>query len=117
MTYLKIENNKGLYRTDASIEEWTEIDKIGKNDLLKLLDIATTEDFSMAEYKYELLQNPAHNIIYKNIYGKFTELLSNKTRFQDSVNAMYKSAIDKYTIELDEVKENEKVKENENPSV
>lgn len=100
MIYLKIENNKGYYRIDASKDEWVELDQIGKEDLLKLLDIATSQDFEMEEYKAELLQNPAHNIIYKNIYGKFNELLSNKTRFQDSVNSMYKSAIDKYTIEL-----------------
>jgi len=102
MTYLKIENNKGFYRIDASSEEWIELDQIGKDDLMILLDLATTQEFSMDEYKDELLQNPAHNIIYKNIYDKFTKLLNNKTRFQDSVNSMYKSAIDKYTVELKE---------------
>jgi hypothetical protein len=102
MTYLKIENNKGFYRLDASSEEWIELDQIGKDDLLILLELATTQEFEMDEYQDELLQNPAHNIIYRNIYGKFKELLSNKTRFQDSVNSMYKSAIDKYTVELKE---------------
>lgn len=105
MIYLRIENNKGLYRTEASTEDWIELDQINKDDLLKLLDVATTEEFHMDEYKDELLQNPAHNIIYKNIYGKFSGLLSNKTRFQDSVNSMYKSAIDKYTLELNEEKD------------
>lgn len=100
MTYLKIDNNKGYFRLDGTIEEWTELDQISKDDLLTLIDKATTEEFQMDEYKDELLQNPAHNIIYKNIYGKFIELMSNKTRFQDSVNAMYKTAIDKYTVEL-----------------
>ena len=104
MTYLKIENNKGLYRIDSTSEDWIELDQISKDDLLKLLEIATTKEFKMDEYKDELLQNPAHNIIYKNIYGKFMELLANKTRFQDSVNSMYKSAIDKYTVELNEDK-------------
>ncbi|WP_298533602.1 hypothetical protein [uncultured Algibacter sp.] len=105
MIYLKIDKNKGYYRLKGTSEEWTELDQINKDDLLKLLEKATTEEFSMDEYKDELLQNPAHNIIYKNIYGKFTELLSNKTRFQDSVNLMYKSAIDKYKIELMEEQE------------
>lgn len=99
MTYLKIDNNKGYYRIETT-GDWIEIDQIGKDDLLKLLNIATKQDFEMDEYKDKLLQNPAHNIIYKNIYRKFSELLGNKTRFQDSVNSMYKSAIDKYTIEL-----------------
>lgn len=100
MTYLKIENNKGYFRIDSTTEEWTELDQISKNDLLELIGIATTKEFLMDEYKDELLQNPAHNIIYRNIYSKFKELLSNKSRFKDSVNAMYKSAIDKYNTEL-----------------
>ncbi|MDX8552605.1 hypothetical protein MK851_03080 [Tenacibaculum sp. 1B UA] len=100
MIYLKIDNNKGFYRTDETREEWIELDQINKDDLLKLLKLATTKEFSMEDYKDELLQNPAHNIIYRNIYGKFIELLDNKTRFQDSVNSMYKTAIDFYTKEL-----------------
>lgn len=100
MIYLKIKNNKGFYRTDSTSENWIELDQISKDDLLKLLEIATSKEFAMDEYKDELLQNPAHNIIYRNIHSKFSELLTNKTRFQDSVNAMYKSAIDKYTVEL-----------------
>ena len=107
MTYLKIDNNKGYFRIDGTNEEWAELDQISKDDLLKLIDKATTKEFQMDEYKDELLQNPAHNIIYRNIYGKFNELLSNKTRFQDSVNAMYKTAIDKYSVELSAESEEE----------
>lgn len=106
MTYLKIENNKGFYRLEATSEDWIEIDQIGKDHLLKLLKIATTSDFVMHEYEDELLQNPAHNIIYRNIHGKFSELLNNKTRFQDSVNSMYRSAIDKYSVDSSEKEDN-----------
>lgn len=81
-------------------EDWIELDQISKDDLLKLLGIATEKDFEMNDYDNDLLQNPAHNIIYKNIHGKFTELLNNKTRFIDSVNSMYKSAIDKYKKDI-----------------
>jgi len=99
MKYLKIENNKGFYRIDSTKEEWTELDQINKDQLLNLLKFASSEEFDMDEYKDELLQNPAHNIIYKNIYEKFKDFLSNKTRFQDSVEAMYKTAIEKYKVE------------------
>lgn len=101
MIYLKIDNNKGFYRIDKSKEEWMELDQISKDHLIKLMEIATQEEFVMDEYKDESLQNPAHNIIYRNIYGKLVELLNNKTRFQDSIEAMYKSAIEKYTIAED----------------
>lgn len=98
MKYLKIESNKGSYRLDTTLENWTEIDQIKKDHLLALLKFAATTDFEMDEYKDELLQNPAHNIIYKNIYGKFKEFTDNKTRFQDSIEATYKPAIEKYKL-------------------
>ena len=101
MKYLKIDNNKGYYRLDTT-ENWIDIEQINKEHLLILLKFASAEDFKMDEYKDELLQNPAHNIIYKNIHGKFNEFLSSKTRFQDSVEAMYKQAIDKYKIQESE---------------
>ena len=99
MKYLKIDNNKGYYNIDTAVENWTEIDQINKDHLLTLLKIASVENFEMDEYEDALLQNPAHNIIYKNIHGKFKAFSSNKTRFQDSVDAMYKQAIDKYKIQ------------------
>ncbi len=99
MKYLKIENNKGSYRLDTTVDNWTELDQINKEHLLTLLKFASTEDFEMDEYKDELLQNPAHNIIYKNIYGKFKDFLNSKTRFQDSVEATYKTAIEKYKLQ------------------
>ena len=102
MKYLKIENNKGYYLLDKAIDNWTELEQINKEHLLTLLNLASVEDFEMDEYQDELLQNPAHNIIYKNIHGKFKDFLSNKTRFKDSVEAMYKSSIEKYKIEQQE---------------
>ena len=102
MTYLKIEDNKGFYRIDETSEDWIELNQISKEHLLKLLELATENDFEMDEYKDKLLQNPAHNIIYKNIYGKFIAFLGNKTRFQDSVEAMYKTALEKYSVQEEE---------------
>ena len=99
MKFLKIENNKGQYRIDEITESWLELDQISKEHLLILLKFATEKDFEMDEYEDELLQNPAHNIIYRNIYNKFNELLGNKTRFRDSVESMYRPAIEKYKLQ------------------
>lgn len=101
MKYLKIENNKGYFRLDETLENWIELDQISKDHLLNLLRLASDKDFEMDEYDTALLQNPAHNIVYKNIQAKFKEFLTNKTRFRDSVESMYKSAIDKYKIPAD----------------
>jgi len=56
----------------------------------------------MDDYESDLLQNPAHNIIYKNISTKFSEFLTNKTRFRDTAETMYVTAKLRYTKELDE---------------
>lgn len=98
MKYLKIENNKGFYRLDTNQDVWTDLDQINKDHLLDLLKFASTREFEIDEYKDELLQNPAHNIIYKNIYGKFSDFLKNKTRFHDSAESSYKQAIEKYQL-------------------
>lgn len=98
MKYLKIENNKGLYRLSLQQNNWKDIDQINKDDLLVMLELASSGEFEMEEYSDDLLRNPAHNIIYKNIYNKFCEFLNNKTRFDDSVNVIYKQALEKYKL-------------------
>lgn len=95
MKYLKIEDNKAFYCCDEN-QNWQEIDKINREDLLNLLNKAIETEFEMDEYTAELIGNKAHQIIYKNIFQKFTELLKNKNRFKDESSTLYKNAIEKY---------------------
>lgn len=96
MKCLRIEENQGWYKLCE--EEWKSIEKINKDDLMKLLNLAIdSEDFEMDEYDKEKIGNPAHDIIYSNLYAKFKELINNKTRFKDESESMYKDAIDKYS--------------------
>ena len=44
------------------------------------------------------VKNKAHEIIYRNLYGKFQELNSNRTRFEDESNILFKDAVEKYSI-------------------
>lgn len=97
MIYLKIEDNKGFFLKDKeSPDDWTELDKIEKEDLMRLLDYATEEEFEMDEYNEEILGNKAHQIIYKNLYEKFDNFLSNKNRFKDETDNIFKEALEKY---------------------
>lgn len=97
MKYLKIKDNKGFYLKDkANPEEWTEIDQIDKNDLMKLLDYASETDFEMDTYDVSLIQHKAHQIIYKNLSEKFDTFLANKNRFKDESESIYKTALEKY---------------------
>ena len=95
MIYLKIDNGKGLFFKEP--DQWIEIEQIGKEYLLVLLDKAISDEFEMDEYDAELLQNKAHQIIYKHLFQKFNELNENKNRYKDESEQLYKSAIEKYT--------------------
>jgi len=95
MKFLKIEDNKGFFSLDG--KKWELIDRIDKDHLLKLLDLALSDDFEMDEFKEENLGNQAHRIIYKNIYEKFRDLSKNKNHFRDKNEALYKEAIEKYS--------------------
>ena len=100
MKYLKIDADKGYFlRETGSATEWTEIDKIGKGDLLYLLNKAISSDFEMDIYSEAKMANKAHQIIYKNIYEKFSNLESMKSKFKDESESLYKEAIEKYGID------------------
>jgi len=95
MKYLKIETGKGSFLKESG--QWTELDQMGKDDLLFLLNKAIDDEFEMDVYDVNLIQNKAHQIIYKYLYQKFDELKLNKSRFKDESEQLYKSAIEKYT--------------------
>lgn len=97
MKFLKINDNRAFFLKDkAEPENWTEIDKIEKEDLMKLLDFAIQEDFGMDVYDENILAHKAHQIIYKSIYEKLNTFLNNKDRFKDETEAIYKEALEKY---------------------
>ena len=98
MKCLKIENGRGHYLDKE--RNYLEIDKMGKDDILFLLNIATDENetFEMDDPDESELSNPAHKIIYSNLYEKFSELLLNKSRFLDESEAIYKDALQKYQV-------------------
>lgn len=99
MKYLKIEDNKGYFlQQKDSTTEWVEIDRISKENLLFLLNSAISEDFEMDVYDETTLANKAHQIIYKNIFEKFTNLVAMKSKFKDESESYYKEAIEKYGV-------------------
>jgi len=97
MKFLKIHNNQAYFiKNEAQPESWIEIDKIEKDDLLRLLDFATKDDFEMDAYNGDNLANKAHQIIYKSLYEKLKPFLTNKDRFKDQTESIYKEALEKY---------------------
>ncbi len=97
MDYLKIDDNKAFFnRRENDKDYWHPIDEINKEDLFKLLNLAVESDFKMDEYDEKLLQNKAHQIIYKHLHAKFAEILLNKNKFKDDSENLFKEAWEKY---------------------
>ncbi len=96
MKCLEIKNGKGFFRNKN--EDMLPLDQIKKDDLMFLLDIATSadEEFEMDDMNKNSIENQAHKIIYGDLYDKFSELLNNKRRFLDESENMYKNALQKY---------------------
>lgn len=94
MKYLKISDNKGFFTVDGT--NWQPIDKINKEDLLSILDLALQDDFEMDSYDETKLDNQAHQIIYRSLSNKLDELFKNRSRFNDESNSLYRDAIEKY---------------------
>ncbi len=98
MKCLRIKNGIVQFRNDEG--KYVEVDQIGKDDILYLLDVITDEDqeFDMDDYNENEIKNPAHKIIYQNLSEKFKELINNKSQFLDESEALYKDALQKYKV-------------------
>lgn len=81
MRILKIEGNNGHFSIDG--DDFESIDKLDKERLLKLVDLALTKEVDMDEYDPEILKNEAHRIIYRSVHKKLQELVSRKDEFFD----------------------------------
>lgn len=99
MKILRINNHQGEYSLDGV--NFSPIDTIGKNDLLNLIDKFIAAECEMDAYMDGLIGNPAHKIIYQNIYDKFKELEQSKDQFRDMRENTYKDAINKYRGQSD----------------
>lgn len=95
MKILKVNSGKAYYSFDGITDN--EIDRISKDDLLRLLDIFLSQDCDMDEYNETEIANKAHQIIYKSLYGKFKDLEDKKQLFNEESDKVYKDAIEFYS--------------------
>ncbi|MGF1807261.1 hypothetical protein L4C31_18650, partial [Aliivibrio sifiae] len=79
MKCLKIDNGKGVFSLDG--ESWKALDEISKEDVLAIVNKCLEDSFEMDDPLEATVHNKAHEIIYKNLYAKFIELNSQRTRF------------------------------------
>jgi len=81
MRILKIEGGNGHFCANG--EEFVSIDKLDKDSLLKLVELALTQEVEMDDYDSETLKNEAHRIIYRSVHKKLQELVARKDEFFD----------------------------------
>ena len=97
MKLLKIEDNHGYFLDDKN--EFILVDKITKEDLLRLVDLTLSEEVEYDEYDHEAIKNPAHQILYKSIYEKLRGLKDRKEEFTDESERLYLQEYEKYREE------------------
>lgn len=105
MKILFIDQGKGFYTVDG--RENKSIIDISRDDLFTLLDLICDrkEEYEMDPYDPDLVQNKAHQVIYKNIYQKLKEVADAKQTFIDTKTTMYHVAQSNYINELNELDE------------
>ena len=98
MKLLKIKDSLGYYRDDQG--EFAIIDKIAKEDLLRLVNLTLDEEeVEFDEYKDEDLKNHAHQIVYKSIYEKLQGLRTRRQEFRDESERLYLHEYERYREE------------------
>ena len=95
MKLLKIEENCGHFRKENGT--YSSIDKIDKEDLLRLVNWTLHEDAVMFdEYDDKKLKNHAHQIIYKNVVQKLDALRKRRQEFIDESARLFLDEYEKY---------------------
>lgn len=93
---LKIDNNLGWFKKHDG--EYEQIDKITKEDLLRIMENILESDTEMEEYNEEKIKNQAHQVVYKSIYNNLKSLNDRKDEFKDSMERLYQEQYTKYVI-------------------
>lgn len=97
MKLLQIEGNLGYYRDDQG--EFATVDKITKEDLLRLVNLTLDEEVEFDEYNDEDLKNQAHQIVYKSIFEKLRGLRERRQEFIDESERLYLQEYERYRDE------------------
>ena len=97
MKLLEIKEGQGYYISCDG--KAVPIDNIKKEDLLRLVDLTLENDVEFDEFSEEHIKNPAHQIVYRNIYEKLVDLRDRKQEFKDETENLYIDAFEKYCNE------------------
>lgn len=95
MKLLKISENVGQFL--AASGDYSPIDKIGKDDLLWMVDRTLDEDeVELDAYDDQAIKNQAHQVIYKSIFQKLTDLRNRRQEFIDESARVFLDEYERY---------------------
>jgi len=98
MKLLKTDINQGLFLTEDG--NYNAIDKITKEDLLRLVRcVLNDDDAEFDEYCEEIIKNQAHQVVYKSIYRNLQSLKERRQQFIDESERLYLEDYKRYTEE------------------
>lgn len=94
MKLLKIESDLGFFKNREG--DFSPIDQITKEDILRLLDSTLSEDVEFDKYDEESIKHQAHQILYKSISEKLINTRERKQEFQDESERLFLKEYEKY---------------------
>ena len=94
MKLLSIEDGKGLFLGESG--KFFPIDKITKEDILRLLNLTLQDSVELDEYEEQALKNHAHQIVYKSLYEKLRDLQKRRQEFKDQSERLFLKEYEKY---------------------
>lgn len=100
MKLLQINNDAGHFLAENG--DYVPIDKITKEDLLRLVNTTLEEDVKFDEYSEERIKNQAHQIVYKSIFEQLSGLKDRKQAFKDESEREFLDAYEKYRADIQE---------------
>ena len=95
---IKNSENCGLYRNDKG--EYVPIDKVGKEDLLQLVNwTLEEEDTEFDDYDDNAIKNHAQQVVYKSVVQKLLTLKGRRQEFLDGSARLYLDEYERYRDE------------------
>ena len=94
MKLLSIKNELGHFHGESG--ELIPVDKITKEDLLRLVNLTLNEVVEFDKYDEKIIKNQAHQIVYKSIFEKLQSLSERKQEFIDESERLFLSEYEKY---------------------
>ncbi len=94
MKLLRIDGNVGQFLAEDNT--YHDIDKISKDALLWIVEKILDDLGELEEYDEERINNQAHQVVYKSIYGNLKALEGRRQEFVDEAERIYLEDYKKY---------------------